>query len=166
MTRRRVAFRNCFASAPNKSCSSKDIPIAEVHLLGIHVMKSVSGQRSERIFAEDNNLADLLRMYKKFRTCRNVGPPSPVQPAFRTQDHRHWQGYGNRIPGTGEFSMASMCYVQVKPEGILQGTFSDHLKRSAFQSRLTYCVVIHQFSVVEVIFLRNFATAWEGFGRQ
>ena len=107
-TRLRVVFRNCFANASHKSCWFKDSPLAEIHLLQIHVTKSVSCQRSECVFAEDNNLADWLRMYKKFRTCRNNGPPSPVHPAFLTHDNRHWQGYENRIPGTREFSMASM----------------------------------------------------------
>jgi hypothetical protein len=144
-TRVRVAFRSFFANASYNSCSCKDSPLAEIHLLQIHVTKSVSGQRSDCVFAEDNNLADSLKLYKKFRTCRNNGAPSPLQPAFLTQDKRHWQGYENRILGTGEFSMASMCYIQWKPEGILPGTFSLHLKQSAFQSRLISCVVVHQF---------------------
>jgi hypothetical protein len=77
--RSRGAFRNCFASVPDISCSSKDGPMAEIHLLEIHVMKSVLGQRSERLFPEDNNLAVFLRMYKKFRTCRKwrSNPPPP-----------------------------------------------------------------------------------------
>ena len=83
-TRVRVSFRICFATASLKSCSCKDSPLADIHLLRIHVTKSIWGQRSDCVFAEDNNLADLLRIYKKFRTCRNNGAAGVPQTRHST----------------------------------------------------------------------------------
>ena len=81
-------------------------------------MKYVLGQRSDHMFPEDNNLADL----RKFRTCRNIGPPPlpPVAIIPRTRPStlaRLWKPDLRH----GGFSMASMCYGQLKLEGILAG---------------------------------------------
>jgi hypothetical protein len=54
--------------------------------------------------------------------------------------------------------MASMCYVQLKPEGILLGAFSLHLKQSAFRSRLISCMLVYQ--VLDAFAKWRKATIW------
>jgi hypothetical protein len=81
-TRLRVAFRSYFANASHKSCSCKDSPLAEIRLLQIRVTKSVSGQRSDCVFAEDNNLADCTKSSEPAEIT--VHPP----PCSRHSSHK------------------------------------------------------------------------------